>query len=253
MKKPVPQRRAPKRRTLRWLIFSLFSIFLCLSLVGGIAVFALYIQIDQSLPSVEALKNYHPPLVTSVYSADGELIGEFFIERRYLVPLSELPPHLVKAFVAAEDTRFYEHGGVDLIGIFRAMLKNIQAGEIVQGGSTITQQVVKSLLLTPERTFMRKIKEALLAHRIDNSLSKNEILYLYLNQIYFGAGAYGVEAAARTYFDKHASELDLSEAALLAGLPKAPSRFSPIHHFAVSREKAALRIAENDGCGLHNS
>ena len=249
MKKPVPQRRTPKRRTLRWLIFSLFSIFLCLSLVGGIAVFALYLQIDQSLPSVEALKNYHPPLVTSVYSADGELIGEFFVERRYLVPLSELPPHLIKAFVAAEDTRFFEHGGVDLIGIFRAMLKNIQEGEIVQGGSTITQQVVKSLLLTPERTFMRKIKEALLAHRIDNSLSKNEILYLYLNQIYFGAGAYGVEAAARTYFDKHASELDLSEAALLAGLPKAPSRFSPIHHFAVSRERQRYvlqRMADAD-------
>ena len=153
------------------------------------------------------------------------------------MPLTDLPPHLIKAFIAAEDTRFYEHGGVDLIGIFRAMLKNIQAGEIVQGGSTITQQVVKSLLLTPERTFIRKIKEAVLAHRIDNSLSKNEILYLYLNQIYFGAGAYGVEAAARAYFDKHASELDLSEAALLAGLPKAPSRFSPIHHFAVARER----------------
>ena len=217
--------------------------------MGGIAVFALYIQIDQSLPSVEALKNYHPPLVTSVYSADNELIGEFFVERRYLVPLSELPPHLIKAFVAAEDSRFYEHGGVDLIGIFRAMLKNIQAGEIVQGGSTITQQVVKSLLLTPERTFMRKIKEALLAHRIDNSLSKNEILYLYLNQIYFGAGAYGVEAAARTYFDKHASELDLAEAALLAGLPKAPSHNSPIHHFAVSRERQRYvlqRMADAD-------
>ena len=126
---------------------------------------------------------------------------------------------------------------MDPIGIFRAMLKNIQAGEIVQGGSTITQQVVKSLLLTPERSFMRKIKEAVLANRIDNSLSKNEILYLYLNQIYFGAGAYGVEAAARTYFDKHASELDLPEAALLAGLPKAPSRFSPIHHFAMARER----------------
>ena len=237
MKKPVPQRRMPRVRTLRWLIFSLFSILLCLFLVGGIAVFALYLQIDQSLPSVEALKNYHPPLVTSVYSADGEMISEFFIERRYLVPLGELPPHLIKAFIAAEDTRFYEHGGVDLIGIFRAMLKNIQAGEIVQGGSTITQQVVKSLLLTPERTMMRKIKEAVLAHRIDNSLSKNEILYLYLNQIYLGAGAYGVEAAARAYFDKHASELDLSEAALLAGLPKAPSRFSPIHHFSVARER----------------
>ena len=237
MKKPIAKGGAPKRRTLRWLVFGLFSIFLCFSLVGGIAVFALYLQIDQSLPSVEALKNYHPPLVTSVYSADGELIGEFFIERRYLVPLDELPPHLIKAFIAAEDTRFYEHSGVDLIGILRAMLKNIEAGEIVQGGSTITQQVVKSLLLTPERTFMRKIKEAVLAHRIDSSLSKNEILYLYLNQIYFGAGAYGVEAAARAYFDKHAGELDLAEASLLAGLPKAPNRFSPIHHFAMSRER----------------
>ncbi len=138
---------------------------------------------------------------------------------------------------------------MDLIGICRATLKNLLAGEIVQGGSTITQQVVKSLLLTPERTFMRKIKEAVLAHRIENSLSKNEILYLYLNQVYFGAGAYGVEAAARAYFDKHASELDLSEAALLAGLPKAPSRFSPIHHFAMARERQRYvlqRMADSD-------
>jgi penicillin-binding protein 1A len=202
-----------------------------------VAVFALYVQIDQSLPSVEALKNYHPPLVTSVYSDDGELIGEFFVERRYLVPLNELPPHLIRAFIAAEDTRFFEHSGVDLVGIFRAMVRNIQHGEIVEGGSTITQQVVRSLLLTPERTFTRKIKEAILAHRIDSSLSKNEILYLYLNQIYFGAGAYGVEAAARTYFDKHASELDLSEASMLAGLPKSPNRSSPIHHFSVARDR----------------
>jgi penicillin-binding protein 1A len=237
MKKPVPQKRVPEKRTLRWVIFGLFSIFLCLAMVGAIAGFAFYLQIDQSLPSVEALKNYHPSLVTSVYSADDELIGEFYIERRYLVPLNELPPHLIKAFIAAEDTRFYEHSGVDLIGILRAMLKNIKEGEIVQGGSTITQQVVKSLLLTPERSFTRKIKEAVLARRIEGSLSKNEILYLYLNQIYFGAGAYGVEAAARAYFDKHASELDLAEASLLAGLPKAPSSFSPIHHFSVSRER----------------
>lgn len=205
--------------------------------MAGIAVFAFYLQIDRSLPSVQALKKYHPPLVTSVYSVDGELIGEFFVERRYLVPLKDLPPYLISAFIAAEDARFYEHGGVDLIGIFRAMLKNIQAGKIVQGGSTITQQVVKSLLLTPERTFTRKIKEALLAYRIDNSMSKNEILYLYLNQIYFGTGAYGVEAAARTYFDKHASELSLAEASLLAGLPKAPALFSPIRHFAVARQR----------------
>ncbi len=238
MKKPVPSRRQqPEKRPVRWFLFTLFSVSLCLVLMGGAVLFAFYVQLDRSLPSAEALKNYHPPLVTTVYSADKELIGEFYIERRYLVPLSELPPLLLKAFIAAEDTRFYEHSGVDVVGIIRAFFKNLQAGEIVQGGSTITQQVVKSLLLTPERTLTRKIKEALLAYRIDHSLSKNEILYLYLNQIYFGAGAYGVEAAARTYFDKHASELNLSEASLLAGLPKAPSRFSPIHRLPVARER----------------
>ncbi len=237
MRKASKSKRAPKRKPFRWFVFAFFSVFLFAVLTAGAVLFAFYVQIDRSLPSIEALKTYHPPLVTSVYSADGQLITEFFIERRYLVPLENLPQHLINAFIAAEDTRFYEHRGVDLIGIFRATLKNIQAGEIVQGGSTITQQVVKSLLLTPERTFTRKIKEALLAYRIDNSLSKNQILYLYLNQIYFGSGAYGVEAAARTYFDKHASELDLSESTLLAGLPKAPTRFSPINRFPVARER----------------
>lgn len=209
----------------------------CLVSVGIVVLFALYIQLDRSLPSGEALKSYHPPLVSSVYAADGTLIGEFFTERRYVVSLAEMPPHLKKAFLAAEDARFYEHGGVDFLGIIRAFLRNLQAGEIVQGGSTITQQVVKSLLLTPERTITRKLKEALLAYRIDRTLSKDQILYLYLNQIYFGAGAYGVEAAARAYFDKHAQDLDLAESALLAGLPKAPSRFSPIQHYAVARER----------------
>ncbi len=237
MRKPSKSKRAPKGKSFRWFLFAVFSVLLFVTLAAGAVLFAFYVQIDRSLPSIEALKNYHPPLVTSVYSSDGELIAEFFTERRYLVPLDTLPRHLINAFIAAEDTRFYEHRGVDLIGIFRAMLKNIQAGEIVQGGSTITQQVVKSLLLTPERTFTRKIKEALLAYRIDNSLSKNQILTLYLNQIYLGAGAYGVEAAARTYFDKHASELDLAESTVLAGLPKAPSRFSPINRFPVARER----------------
>ncbi len=148
-----------------------------------------------------------------------------------------MPSHLIKAFLAAEDVRFYEHRGIDLPGIIRASLKNLQAGEIIQGGSTITQQVVKSLLLTPERTWIRKLKEAILAYRIDQYLTKDEILFLYLNQIYFGGGAYGVEAAARTYFDKHARELTLGESTLLAGLPKAPSRFSPLHNFSVSRER----------------
>lgn len=237
MKKKGPSKRKPKRRPVRWFVFAFVSVVFCVALIAGIGLSAFYIKLDSSLPSTQSLKNYHPPLVSSVYSADGELLGEFYVERRYITPLKEMPPYLIKAFLAAEDVRFYEHGGVDLFGILRASFKNLQAGEIVQGGSTITQQVVKSLLLTPERTMTRKLKEALLAYRIDHSLSKDEILYLYLNQIYFGAGAYGVEAAARTYFDKHAKDLTLSESALLAGLPKAPSRFSPFQHFPVSRER----------------
>lgn len=230
-------REAPKSNKARWVALILLCGAVFVALVGGLAAFAFYIQVDRSLPSAQSLKNYHPALVSSIYAADGSLRGEFYTERRYIVPLSELPPYLIKAFLAAEDSRFYEHGGVDLLGVVRAFLKNIQAGEIVQGGSTITQQVVKSLLLTPERTWIRKLKEAILAYRIDRSLSKDEILTLYLNQIYFGSGAYGVEAAARTYFDKHARELSIGEAAQLAGLPKAPSRFSPFHNFAAAQER----------------
>lgn len=222
---------------LRWFVFVVTASLVCVLVVTVLAGLAFYIQLTRSLPSVQALQNYHPPLVSSVYASDGSLIGEFFAERRYVIPLQEMPPHLIKAFLAAEDVRFYEHGGLDLLGIVRASLKNLQAGEIIQGGSTITQQVVKSLLLSSERTWVRKIKEAILAYRIDQYLTKDEILFLYLNQIYFGGGAYGVEAAARTYFDKHASALSLSEAALLAGLPKAPSRFSPLHNFSVARER----------------
>jgi len=230
-------RRAPKLSTARWVVLLFSAVALCLVLVGGLVLSAFYIQLDRSLPSTKSLKNYRPALVSSIYAADGSLIGEFYAERRYITPLSEVPQHVIKAFLAAEDVRFYEHGGVDLAGIVRAFLKNLQAGEIVQGGSTITQQVVKSLLLTPERTFIRKVKEAILAYRIDHALSKDEILYLYLNQIYFGSGAYGVEAAARTYFDKHVQQLSLSEGALLAGLPKAPSRFSPFHNQGAASER----------------
>jgi penicillin-binding protein 1A len=227
----------PKPRPIRWFLFAFLAVFTCALAIGGLCLFAFYVQLDRSLPSTRSLKNYHPPLVTTVYSSDGTLIGEFYAERRYLVPLKEVPLLTRKAFMAAEDARFYEHGGVDLAGVARAFFKNLKAGEIVQGGSTITQQVVKSLLLTPEKTWLRKLKEAILAYRIDHALTKDEILYLYLNQIYFGAGAYGVEAAARTYFDKHASELDVAESALLAGLPKAPTKFSPIQHYAAARER----------------
>jgi penicillin-binding protein 1A len=147
-----------------------------------------------------------------------------------VLPLSKMPEMLKKAFVAAEDSRFYKHQGIDLLSIFRAFYKNIEAGTIVQGGSTITQQVTKSFLLTPERSYARKIKEAILAYRIDKKFSKDEILYLYLNQIYLGHGAYGVEAASENYFGKSAQELNLAECAMLAGLPQAPSRYSPFRY-----------------------
>lgn len=228
---------APKANGARWATLVFLAFIASVVLVGSLSLLAFFIQLDRSLPSTQSLKNYHPPLVTRIYASDGSLRGEFYMERRFIVPLADLPPHLIKAFLAAEDVRFYEHGGVDLLGVIRAFFKNIQAGEIVQGGSTITQQVVKSLLLTPERTWIRKLKEAILAYRIDQSLSKDEILTLYLNQIYFGSGAYGVEAAARTYFDKHARDLTLAEAALVAGLPKAPTRFSPTNNFSAAQDR----------------
>jgi penicillin-binding protein 1A len=235
------------RRSRHGLLLTVAATLLVAATVAGLLAVAAYVELDRSLPSIESLKAYRPPVVSRMYASDGTLIGEFYRERRYVVPLEELPGHLIQAFLAAEDARFYEHRGVDVGSIFRAALNNVKAGEIVQGGSTITQQVVKTLLLSPERTFTRKIKEAILAYRIDRSLSKDQILHLYLNQIYFGSGAYGVEAAARTYFGKSASELTLPEAALLAGLPKAPSRFSPFRNMesALERQRYVLsRMAE---------
>ena len=178
---------------------------------------------SHDLPRIESLKDYAPALVTEVLSSSGERIAEFSVEKRYLIPLADMAPIFIKAILAAEDDKFFEHKGIDLWGIFRAALKNIRSFEIRQGGSTITQQIVKSLLLTSERKFSRKIKEAILATRIEQYLTKQDILTLYLNQIYFGRGAYGVEAASRVYFGKSAIRLTLPEAAFLAGLPKAPS------------------------------
>lgn len=189
------------------------------------------------LPNIQTLNDYRPFLATRVYAADGTLIGLLYKEKRVLVSLSELPPHLIQAFIASEDARFFKHRGVDLLSILRALWKNLWAGEIVQGGSTITQQVTKSLLLTPEKSFSRKIKEAFLSYRLDRNLSKEAILYIYLNQIYLGHGAYGVEAAALTYFGKKARDLTLAESAMLAGLPQAPSRSSPLNHYDKAKER----------------
>jgi penicillin-binding protein 1A len=196
-----------------------------------------YFFFTYDLPSIETLKNYKPPTITRFFSEEGEIIGEFFLEKREVVSLDRVPNHLVQAFVAGEDARFFQHKGLDYLAIFRALFRNIFSGEIVQGGSTITQQVVKSLLLSPEKSFSRKIREAILAYRIEKYLSKEEILFLYLNQIYLGHGAYGAAAAAEQYFDKPIEELNLAESALLAGLPQAPSKYSPYHHPEQARKR----------------
>ena len=196
-----------------------------------------YLYMSKSLPRVDTLADYRPPIITRVLSDDGTVIAELFEERRIIVPVSRMPKQLIQAFVAAEDSNFFKHQGIDIVSILRAALKNIEAGGIVQGGSTITQQVAKSLLLTPERKFKRKFKEAILAYRMEKRLSKEEILYLYLNQIFLGHGAYGVQAAAENYFDKDVENLTLAECSILAGLPKAPSRYSPYRHYERAKDR----------------
>ncbi len=201
-----------------------------LSLFAGVFMGGSYFYFTKDLPKISTLKDYHPPIITTVYTDDGRKIAEFFKERRVVVPLSKIPNGLIHAFVAAEDARFFKHEGIDLVSIARAFLKNIEAGSIIQGGSTITQQVAKSFFLTPEKSYARKVREAILAYRIDKAFTKDEILFLYLNQIYLGHGAYGVEAAAENYFGKSSVDLNLAECAMLAGLPQAPTRYSPFLH-----------------------
>jgi len=208
----------------------LFVLGFFVAILGALASVGVYFYISKDLPHIKSLTEYHPSIITNVYSDDGRKIAEFFKERRIIKPLDEMPAALINAFIAAEDSRFYKHKGIDFYSIVRAFFKNLEAGTIVQGGSTITQQVTKSFLLTPERSYTRKLKEAILAYRIDKAFNKDEILYLYLNQIYLGHGAYGVEAAAENYFGKTVKDLNLAECAILAGLPQAPSKYSPFKY-----------------------
>ncbi len=226
-----------------------FLISFIVILIGSIGIAGVYLYLSKNLPKISSLKDYRPTIITTVYSDDNRKIAEFFKERRIVLPLSKMPEMLKKAFVAAEDARFYKHKGIDVLSIFRAFYKNIEAGTIVQGGSTITQQVTKSFLLTPERSYTRKIKEAILAYRIDKKFAKDEILFLYLNQIYLGHGAYGVEAASENYFGKSAYELNLAECAILAGLPQAPSRYSPFKYPERAKQRQIYvlnRMVEED-------
>jgi len=217
---------------------------------AGAAAVTFYLAFLRDLPDLDTLEDYQPALTSTVLDRNGIPIAEFYEYRRRVIPLSEVPELVIHAFLAAEDDTFYQHSGIDYLSIVRAAWANLRAGgETRQGASTITQQMVKQLLLSPERTYRRKIRELILARRIEDSFSKEEILFLYLNQIYFGSGAYGVSEAAYTYFGKKVTELDAAEAALLAGLPKAPSRYSPLLHpeRAEERQLYVLKRMHQEG------
>ncbi|MEE4355553.1 MAG: PBP1A family penicillin-binding protein [Desulfococcaceae bacterium] len=241
--------RRKQTKKLRRKLFVWGFLPLVLLSLTAFALYAGYRHISHDLPKIGSLADYRPPQVTSVYAADGQKIGEFYRERRIVIPLSRMPENLIRAFIAAEDARFFSHQGLDYIGIARAFFKNIEAGTVVQGGSTITQQVIKSFLLGNERSYERKCKEAVLAYRIDRAFGKEEILFLYLNQIYLGYGAYGVEAAAENYFGKTAAELNLAECAMLGGLAKAPGKDTPARRpdRAEKRQKYVLRRMVSEG------
>ncbi|MEF8824164.1 MAG: PBP1A family penicillin-binding protein [Desulfohalobiaceae bacterium] len=222
--------------------FLILSACLVILVVGAGA--GLFYWAASELPTIKQITDYNPPLTTTIYSRKNKTLGYLSKENRFLRSKDQMPRHVRRAFLAAEDSGFYEHGAIDFMGILRAAIKNLRAGRIVQGGSTITQQVVKSLLLTPQRSYKRKLKEAILAYRLEKYLSKDEILTIYLNQIYLGEGAYGVEAAARVYFGKHAKELTVAESALLAGLPKAPSLYNPYQNPDQARQRRAYVLRQ---------
>lgn len=204
---------------------------------GGLAVWG-YREFERDLPDRWGeLTDYRPSRASRVFSSEGELIGEFFLQKRIVLPYDKFPKHVPQAFVAAEDNRFFEHKGVDPMGILRAAFANLKAGRVVQGGSTITQQVAKLMLLGSERNLFRKIREAILANKIERRLGKEQIIAIYLNHAYLGHGAYGVQAASEIYFGKDAKDLSVAEAAMLAGLPKAPSEDSPFVSYSRARDR----------------
>jgi penicillin-binding protein 1A len=210
----------------RWLIY-LASVLFGLALVGALLVAFVFALLYPTLPSLETLTDYQPKIPLRIVSAEGELLGEFGEERRAIVKIREVPEVMRQAILAAEDERFYQHGGVDYLSVLRAALANATSGA-QQGAGTITMQVARNFFLTRERTLTRKLREVLLAYKIENSLSKDEILELYVNQIFLGQRAYGFAAAAQIYFGKPLAQIDIAEAAMLAGLPKAPSAFNPV-------------------------
>jgi len=216
--------------------FGALAIVALLSVVGALTYFSFV------LPKIDSLTDYNPSTHSVILSRDGEILAEIGTEKRDVVPLEKIPKLVIDAFLAAEDDAFYQHHGVDYWGVLRAMLMNIKAGKVVQGGSTITQQVAKSLLLTKERSVSRKVKDFLLALKIEEKFSKDEILFLYLNQVYLGGGYYGIKTAVRGYYDKDLEEVTTAEAAMVAGLLVAPGKYSPYLNpeFAIKRQRYVL-------------
>lgn len=249
--RPLAKRRGGKRRLLRVLQWGFGT--LCLGMVFAALAVVLVIQhYSADLPSTDQLSNYNPAVVTRLYAGDGKLMAEYAKEKRFFLPLSAIPQKLQQAFIAAEDKNFYSHQGVDMMGTARAMrnnLLNVGKGHSLAGGSTITQQVVKNFLLSSEKSFERKIKEAILAYRISNNYSKEKILELYLNEIYLGQSTYGVAAASLGYFGKSLDDLSTEEMAFLAALPKAPAYFDPAKNYqrALERRNYVISRMAEDG------
>ncbi|MDJ0981374.1 MAG: PBP1A family penicillin-binding protein [Kiloniellales bacterium] len=230
------RRRSPKRRIGRWLLIwtGVIAVWGLVALGGLVAYYA------YDLPDVAQIAAANRAPSVTLLAADGSVLANYGQLYGEAVDVGDLPPHVPQAVIAVEDRRFYSHNGVDVFGLARAMLANIRAGRIVQGGSTITQQLAKNLFLKPDRTLRRKVREVLLAFWLERKFSKDQIMTLYLNRVYFGAGTYGVDAAARRYFGKSAREMTIYEGAVLAGLLKAPSRFNPTRNLDAAEGRAQL-------------
>lgn len=226
---------------------------LFLTLVAGLvfgAGFGLFLALTYDLPQIRSLEGYTPSAVTHIWSSDNELLGDLYFEKRNPIPLNEIPLPLRNAIIATEDRNFYRHTGIDIKGICRALLTDLLAWDFAQGASTITQQLAKTLFLSSQKTVFRKAKEALLSIQIERKYTKDEILTLYLNQVYFGSGAYGVSAAARTFFGKPVSELSLAECSLIAAMPKSPARYSPLVNIELSRKRRNIVLKQMHSLGM---
>jgi penicillin-binding protein 1A len=232
-----------RTRTGRWVLIGLGLAMsgTTLVLLGFIGIFTYY---GRELPTIASLKTYRPPQISRIVDRHGRPIAEWFTERRTVVPMSKVPRVLVLSVLAAEDADFYRHRGLDYAGLVRALVHDVMRGRATQGASTITQQLVKTMLLTPERTLARKVRELILSRRLEQELGKDEILGLYLNQINFGHGRYGVEEASRFYFGKHVEELNLAEASLIAGVPQNPARLSPFSHPEAARRRQLYVLSQ---------